>query len=78
MFGMRAHHRAGAGIGGTARATYDGAPGHPVVLGPEVLERIPSLAGDAGARDLLRDAARFEAAHLCSPIDIDTPEDLPI
>lgn len=62
---------------GTARATYDGAPGHPVVLGPEVLRQVPSLTGDAGARDLLRDAALFEAAHLCSPIDIDTPEDLP-
>ena len=62
--------------GATARATYGGAPGHPVVLGRDVLREVPSLAGDEGARSLLRDAARFEAAHLCSPADIDRPSDL--
>lgn len=64
-------------VGGTARATYDGAPGHPVVLGADVLAQVPSLTGDAGARDLLRGAATFEAAHLCDPTDVDTPGDLP-
>jgi CTP:molybdopterin cytidylyltransferase MocA len=63
-------------LGGTARATYDGVPGHPVVLGREVLDAVPSLTGDAGARELLRDARTVEAAHLCDPTDIDTPDQL--
>jgi CTP:molybdopterin cytidylyltransferase MocA len=64
-------------LGGTARATYAGTPGHPVVLGRDLLDAVPSLTGDAGARDLLRGARTLEAAHLCDPTDIDTPEDLP-
>ena len=60
------------------RATYDGAPGHPVVLGRRVLDAVGELDGDTGARDLL---ARFrvrdwEAGHLCSAADIDTREEL--
>jgi CTP:molybdopterin cytidylyltransferase MocA len=60
------------------RAVYDGAPGHPVVLGPRVLAAVDELEGDAGARELL---ARFrvhkwEAGHLASAIDIDTQEEL--
>ena len=60
------------------RAVYDGAPGHPVVLGPRVLAAVPELEGDAGARELL---ARFrvrsgEASRLASATDIDTPEEL--
>jgi len=60
------------------RAVYDGRPGHPVVLGRRVLDAVPELAGDAGARELL---ARFrvrswEAGHLASATDIDTPEEL--
>src|SRR5207248_5049776 len=35
------------------RATYDGQPGHPVVLGSEQLREIASLVGDRGARELL-------------------------
>lgn len=61
-----------------ARATYNGVPGHPVVLGRAVLATVPDLRGDTGARDVL---ARFrvrtvEAAHLCDPTDIDTPDQL--
>ncbi len=45
---------AGSGPDALARATYDGRPGHPVVIGrehwPGVLD---SLAGDAGARTYL-------------------------
>ena len=60
------------------RATYDGRPGHPVVLGRRVMDAVSELDGDVGARDLL---ARFrvrdwEAGHLASAIDVDTPEEL--
>ena len=36
------------------------------------------LRGDVGARDLLGNATvrTFEAARLCDPADVDTPEDL--
>ena len=62
--------------GGSARATYAGRPGHPVVLGPDALVRTGELRGDAGFRDLLSDARTFEAGHLADPHDIDTPQDL--
>ncbi|HEY0361209.1 MAG TPA: nucleotidyltransferase family protein [Solirubrobacteraceae bacterium] len=60
------------------RATYDGAPGHPVALGRAMLPRVAQLSGDAGARDLLggADVRTFEAARLCDPADVDTPEEL--
>jgi CTP:molybdopterin cytidylyltransferase MocA len=62
--------------GGSARAVYDGRPGHPVVLGPDALARAGELDGDRGFRDLLGDAPTFEAGHLADPHDIDTPQDL--
>ena len=34
-----------------ARATYEGQPGHPVVLGPEQLRVVSALTGDQGARE---------------------------
>jgi CTP:molybdopterin cytidylyltransferase MocA len=60
------------------RAVYGGVPGHPVVLSRRVLDAVGELEGDAGARGLL---ARFrvrkwEAGHLASATDIDTPEEL--
>jgi CTP:molybdopterin cytidylyltransferase MocA len=60
------------------RATYDGAPGHPVALGRAMLPHLAQLSGDAGARDLLggADVRTFEAARLCDPTDVDTPEEL--
>jgi len=60
------------------RATYGGAPGHPVLLGRRLLARAGDLRGDAGFRDLLgtERVRRFEAGHLCDPIDIDTQEEL--
>ncbi|MDP9346656.1 MAG: nucleotidyltransferase family protein [Actinomycetota bacterium] len=61
---------------GSARATFDGRPGHPVVLGRSELARAGELAGDAGFRDLLDSARTFEASHLADPHDIDTPQDL--
>jgi molybdenum cofactor cytidylyltransferase len=60
------------------RAVYDGEPGHPVVLGRAVMGAALALEGDVGARELL---ARFkvhswEAGHLGSAVDVDTPEEL--
>jgi CTP:molybdopterin cytidylyltransferase MocA len=58
------------------RATYDGRPGHPVVLGPEQLRGISGLRGDTGAREMLGDAPAIECAQLCCGRDVDTPDDL--
>jgi CTP:molybdopterin cytidylyltransferase MocA len=60
------------------RAVYDGAPGHPVVLGPRVLAAVGELTGDAGARELLArfHVRKWEAGHLASGTDIDTQEEL--
>jgi CTP:molybdopterin cytidylyltransferase MocA len=59
-----------------SRAVYGGRPGHPVVLGPEEIAALTSLASDEGARGLLRGGPELEVGHLCSGRDIDTPEDL--
>src|SRR4051812_708606 len=58
------------------RTTYDGRPGHPVVLGRAVMDAVRDLEGDMGARELL---ARFhtrewEAGHLGDATDVDTQE----
>jgi CTP:molybdopterin cytidylyltransferase MocA len=60
------------------RAVYDGKPGHPVVLSRRVLDAVPELEGDAGARELLArfNVRRWEASHLASATDIDTQEEL--
>jgi CTP:molybdopterin cytidylyltransferase MocA len=60
------------------RATYDGVPGHPVVLGRRLLDRVGELRGDAGFRDLLRTASVYEVevGDLADPTDIDTREEL--
>lgn len=58
------------------RATYAGAPGHPVVLPRALLGAVAALEGQAGALELLRGATTFEAGALCDPTDVDTPEDL--
>ncbi len=59
-----------------AQATYDGRPGHPVVLGGDQLSAVRELRGDRGARELLADARMIECSHLCSGRDVDTPNDL--
>ena len=72
-------HAVGAPAGTTAvRTTYDGAPGHPVALGRAILPHVAALSGDVGARELLGHATvrTFEAARLCDPTDVDTPQDL--
>ena len=66
-----------AGVGGHAsRATYDGQPGHPVLLGRELLARAGELRGDTGFRALLDGARAVEVGHLADPADIDTREEL--
>jgi molybdenum cofactor cytidylyltransferase/nicotine blue oxidoreductase len=70
---------AGAGEHSLVRATYDGTPGHPVLLGrahwPGLLA---SVSGDRGARDYLagRDVLEVECADLATGADVDRPEDL--
>ena len=61
-----------------ARATYGGRPGHPVLLGRALLDRVGELHGDVGFRDLLRgqDILDVEVGGLADPIDIDTQEEL--
>jgi len=62
-----------------ARASYDGEPGHPVLLGrdhwPGVLA---GATGDRGARDYLatRDVRTVECGDLATGRDRDTPADL--
>lgn len=61
---------------GGARATYDGRPGHPVVLGPQQLQRVRSLDRDEGAKGLLKGGPEIECSALCSGRDVDTHDDL--
>ena len=60
--------------------TYDGQPGHPVVLPAGMIPRVMELEGDVGARDLLEQASvrEVEAGHLASAADVDTPADLEV
>jgi nicotine blue oxidoreductase len=63
-----------------ARATYDGVPGHPVLIGRDHWAEVTELAnGDEGAKPFL---ARHEVTEVpCEDIaggaDVDRPEDLP-
>jgi CTP:molybdopterin cytidylyltransferase MocA len=59
-----------------ARATYDGVPGHPVLLGRDHWAGIAQTAtGDRGARDYLRgrDVLAVECGDLATGRDVDTP-----
>jgi molybdenum cofactor cytidylyltransferase len=60
------------------RAEYAGHAGHPVAMSRALLDRVPALRGDVGARDLLRGARvrGVEALHLARPDDVDTPDEL--
>jgi hypothetical protein len=59
-------------------ATYDGLPGHPVLLERESFRRARELRGDTGARALLAGVSVREVAcdDLGSPDDVDTPAQL--
>jgi CTP:molybdopterin cytidylyltransferase MocA len=60
------------------RATYDGAPSHPVLLRSSLLARTGELRGDTGFRDLLSGARvrDVEVGHLADARDVDTREEL--
>ncbi|RKT56305.1 nucleotidyltransferase family protein [Saccharothrix australiensis] len=63
-----------------ARASYRGAPGHPVLIGREHWAGVSSAAtGDAGARHYLRvhGAARVPCEDVADGADVDRPQDLP-
>ena len=69
---------AAAGDEDAVRATYDGTPGHPVLLRRPLLDRAGELRGDTGFRDLLESATvrEVEIGGLADPADIDTREEL--
>jgi molybdenum cofactor cytidylyltransferase len=59
------------------RATFDGAPGHPVVLPRSRFGLVAHLRGDEGLRSILAGTAtRVEVGHLADPVDVDIPEHL--
>ncbi len=69
---------AAAAATGLARATYDGRPGHPVVVATRhVPDLVATLAGDEGARGFLagrRDVIAVECGDLATGADVDEPE----
>jgi molybdenum cofactor cytidylyltransferase/nicotine blue oxidoreductase len=65
---------AGSGPSTLARATYDGSPGHPVVMGRDHWSpAVASARGDAGARGYLADleVAAVECGDLATGRDVD-------
>jgi molybdenum cofactor cytidylyltransferase len=69
----------GRGVGVDAvRASYDGVPGHPVLLERSLFAAVRRLHGDDGARALVADANTREVPcdGLGRPDDIDTREQL--
>jgi len=58
------------------RGAYDGAPGHPVVLGPRLLRAAAALQPHETLRDVDQRWRMVECGHLCSGRDVDTTEDL--
>ena len=61
-----------------ARATYDGVPGHPVVIPPGLFPAVARLRGDHGARQVLRttEVTTVDCSLLGSAVDVDTVADL--
>ena len=67
---------AATGPGDLARATYDGTPGHPVLIGRDHWDDVRATAsGDKGARDYLaaHDVIAVECGDLATGRDVDTP-----
>lgn len=65
--------------GSLARASYQGEPGHPVLLGRDHWAGVvESATGDRGARDYLasHDVCLVECGDLATGRDVDTPADL--
>lgn len=70
----------GAGPTSLRRASYDGTPAHPVLLGRDHWSGVVGrAAGDAGARDYLAGHPALELVEcgdVATPDDVDTPEQL--
>jgi CTP:molybdopterin cytidylyltransferase MocA len=69
------HATGGSGSAALARASYDGTPGHPVLLGRDHWAGvIESAVGDQGARAYLapRDVTLVECGDLASGLDVDS------
>ncbi|WP_319456328.1 MULTISPECIES: NTP transferase domain-containing protein [unclassified Mycobacterium] len=66
-----------AATSGLARATYDGRPGHPVVIARRHWAELEAtLAGDEGARSFLAgrtDVVAVECGDLATGVDVDVP-----
>jgi CTP:molybdopterin cytidylyltransferase MocA len=63
-----------------ARATYGGAPGHPVLIGRSHWAGVSELAvADRGARDYLAShpVVEVDCADIAAGFDVDRPADLP-
>jgi molybdenum cofactor cytidylyltransferase len=60
------------------RATYDGVPGHPVLLERRLFERMRDVSGDHGARNLLisMQTREIPCDDLGGGQDVDTPAQL--
>lgn len=68
-----------AGPDALARASYDGVPGHPVLIGSAHWAGVVgSAVGDVGARDYLRahDVLDVPCGDIATGTDVDRPEDL--
>jgi CTP:molybdopterin cytidylyltransferase MocA len=61
-----------------ARATYGGAPGHPVVVERPLFPRLARVVGDIGAREVLAAGSTREVPcdDVADPADVDAPGDL--
>jgi CTP:molybdopterin cytidylyltransferase MocA len=71
--------RGDSGEAALVRATYDGRPGHPVLIGRDHWAGVAAEArGDHGARDYLagHPPQRCECGDLATGRDLDRPEDL--
>jgi CTP:molybdopterin cytidylyltransferase MocA len=63
-----------------ARATYDGVPGHPVLIGRDHWAKVAELAtGDEGAKPFLaqHEVTAVPCEDIAGGADVDKPEDLP-
>lgn len=62
---------------GAVRATYDGKPGHPVVLEHSQIAELRDITGDVGARNvILRGLREVPCEDLGGGDDVDTPDEL--
>ena len=58
-----------------SRAAYDGRPGHPALLGPDLIAAARALEGDQGLRDVTS-WRLVECGDVADGRDVDTPADL--